>query len=227
MLSLFRLALGKIMLENPRTKPMNKSSHKKGLSNNMISERYTKAAKTGYIAMSAILGAIGIMLIVVPDFSAVLAARICGGTLAAFGIFKLIGYFSKDLYRLAFQYDLAFGILLLSIGAVMLIRPGKAIHFICAMMGVYILADGLMKIQISIDAKRFGLRSWVYILITAFFACIAGLLMLFRPDNGARILTILLGISLLSEGVLNLLTAITAVKLRNKNIIDVDFTEND
>lgn len=193
----------------------------------MISERYTKAAKTGYIAMSAILGVIGIMLIVVPDFSAVLAARICGGTLAAFGIFKLIGYFSKDLYRLAFQYDLAFGILLLSIGAVMLIRPGKAIHFICAMMGVYILADGLMKIQISIDAKRFGLRSWVYILITAFFACIAGLLMLFRPDNGARILTILLGISLLSEGVLNLLTAITAVKLRNKNIIDVDFTEND
>ncbi len=190
-------------------------------------EQYTKAAKTGYIAMSAILGVIGIMLIVVPDFSAVLAARICGGTLAAFGIFKLIGYFSKDLYRLAFQYDLAFGILLLSIGAVMLIRPGKAIHFICAMMGVYILADGLMKIQISIDAKRFGLRSWVYILITALFACIAGLLMLFRPDNGARILTILLGISLLSEGALNLLTVITAVKLRKKNVIDVDFTEND
>lgn len=193
----------------------------------MISERYTKAAKTGYIAMSAILGAIGVMLIAVPDFSAVLAARICGGILAAFGIFKLIGYFSKDLYRLAFQYDLAFGILLLSIGTVMLIRPGKAIHFICAMMGVYILADGLMKIQISIDARRFGLSSWLYILITAIFACIAGLIMLFRPDNSASILTMLLGISLLSEGVLNLLTAVTAVKLRNKNIIDVDFTEND
>lgn len=128
---------------------------------------------------------------------------------------------------MAFQYDLAFGILLLSIGAVMLIRPGKAIHFICAMMGVYILADGLMKIQISIDARRFGLRSWLYILITAIFVCIAGLIMLFRPDNGARILTMLLGISLLSEGVLNLLTAVTAVKLRNKNIIDVDFIEND
>ena len=193
----------------------------------MISERYEKAAKTGYITMSAILAAIGVMLIVVPDFSAVMAARICGGTLTAFGIFKLIGYFSKDLYCLAFQYDLAFGILLLSIGAVMMIRPGKAIHFICAVMGVYILADGLMKIQISIDARRFGLRSWLCILITAIFACIAGLIMLFRPDNGARILTMLLGISLFSEGVLNLLTAVTAVKLRNKNIIDVDFTEND
>ncbi|MDE5763603.1 MAG: DUF308 domain-containing protein [Ruminococcus sp.] len=193
----------------------------------MVSERYTKTAKTGYITMSAILGVIGVMLIVVPDFSVALTARICGGTLAVFGIFKLIGYFSKDLYRLAFQYDLAFGILLLGIGAVMLIRPGKAIHFICAMMGVYILADGLMKIQISIDAKRFGLRSWLYIFITAVFACISGLIMLFRPNDGARILTVLLGISLLSESVLNLLTAVTAVKLRNKNIIDADFIEKD
>lgn len=193
----------------------------------MIYERYTKAAKTGYIVMSAILTAIGIMLILIPDFSAFMAARICGVTLAVFGIFKLIGYFSKDLYRLAFQYDLAFGILLLSIGAVMLIRPGKVIHFICAMMGVYILADGLMKIQISIDARRFGLRSWLYILITAIFACIAGLIMLFRPDNSTRILTILLGISLFFEGILNLMTAITAIKLRNKNIIDIDCSEND
>lgn len=193
----------------------------------MIFEQYTKTAKIGYIAMSAILGVIGIMLIAIPDFSVTLAARICGVTLAVFGIFKLIGYFSKDLYRLAFQYDLAFGILLLSIGAVMLIRPGKAIHFICAMLGVYILADGLMKVQIAIDAKRFGLRSWLYIFITAILVCIAGLIMLFRPDNGARILTILLGISLLSEAALNLLTALTAVKLRNKNIIDVDFIEKE
>lgn len=191
----------------------------------MNSENYTKAAKTGYIALSVLLGALGVTLMAIPDFSVTLAARICGGTLAAFGIFKLIGYFSKDLYRLAFQYDLAFGILLLSIGAVMLIHPGGAIHFICAMLGVYILADGLMKVQIALDAKRFGLRSWIYIMTAALLACTAGLVMLFRPAEGARLLTVLLGLSLLLEGILNLLTALTAVKLRNKkrsDIIDID-----
>ncbi|MGN0580271.1 MAG: HdeD family acid-resistance protein [Ruminococcus sp.] len=195
----------------------------------MISENYTKAAKTGYIVLSVLLGALGVLLITVPDFSLTLAARICGGTLAAFGIFRLIGYFSKDLYRLAFQYDLAFGILLLNIGAVILFRPGGAIHFISAVLGVYILADGLMKVQISLDAKRFGLHSWIWILIAALSACIAGIIMLFRPAYGARILTVLLGTSLLLEGILNLLTALTAVKLRNKNnsdIIDADYTED-
>lgn len=196
----------------------------------MISEHHTKTAKTGYITFSVLLGLLGILLIAVPDFSVALAARICGGTLAAFGVFKIIGYFSKDLYRLAFQYDLAFGILLIIIGAVMLFRAGSVIHFICAVVGVYILADGLMKIQIALDSKRFGLRSWIWILVTAVLTCIVGLIMLCRPAESTRFLMILFGISLLSEGILNLLTAVTAIKLRNKNIIDLkpsDYNDND
>lgn len=187
----------------------------------MISEYHTKTAKTGYITFSVLLGLLGIFLIAVPDFSVALAAKICGVTLAAFGVFKIIGYFSKDLYRLAFQYDLAFGILLIIIGAVMLFRAGSVIHFICAVVGVYILADGLMKIQIALDSKRFGLHSWIWILTMAVLTCIAGLIMLCRPAESIRFLMILFGISLLSEGILNLLTAITAIKLRNKNIIDL------
>lgn len=193
----------------------------------MMSENYTRTAKTGYIALSAILSIFGIILISVPDFSMILAVRICGGIMAAFGGFKLIGYFSKDLFRLAFQYDLAFGILLLSIGALMLIRPTGIINIAGVMIGLYILADGLMKIQISLDSKRFGIRSWYLILIMAVLACIAGLVLLFRPADGARIIAVLIGISLLLEGALNMLTVLVAVKLKNKNIIDVKISDND
>ncbi len=193
----------------------------------MMSENYTKTAKTGYIALSVILSIFGIILISVPDFSMTLAVRICGGIMTAFGGFKLIGYFSKDLFRLAFQYDLAFGILLMSIGALMLIRPKGIINIAGVMIGLYILADGLMKIQISIDSKRFGIRSWYLIMIMAVLACTAGLVLLFKPSDGARIIVILIGISLLLEGALNMLTVLVAVKLKNKNIIDVKISDND
>lgn len=196
----------------------------------MMSEYYTKAAKTGYIILSVLLFALGVLLIAIPDFSLGLLSKICGAVLAAFGIFKIIGYFSKDLYRLAFQYDLAFGILLISIGAVMILRTEGVIHFLCGVLGVYILADGLMKIQISIDAKRFGLRSWIWIMSAAILTCIAGLMMLFRPAESTRFLMIIIGISLLSEGILNLLTSITAIRTysnrkpvnNNSNIIDLE-----
>lgn len=180
----------------------------------MISERYTRTAKIGYTVISILLGSLGLVLMLRPDLSVLLAARICGGIFAVFGIFRLIGYFSRDLFRLAFQYDLAFGILLLSLGAWMLFRPVSAVHFLCAVIGIYILADGLMKIQIAMDAKYFGLRPWYWIFAAAVPACAAGLLLLLRPSDGARLMTVLLGASLLLEGLLNLLTVHLTVKSR-------------
>ena len=86
-----------------------------------------RAAKIGYIVMSLILCVLGTVLIAVPDFSLTAVGVICGAVMIVFGIIRLIGYFSKDLYRLAFQYDLTLGIVMIILGAVMLFRPGSLI----------------------------------------------------------------------------------------------------
>lgn len=65
-----------------------------------------ESSQTGYIIISAVLCVLGAVLIAFPDFSVSLLGVICGITMIVFGIVKLTGYFSKDLYRLAFQYDL-------------------------------------------------------------------------------------------------------------------------
>ncbi len=187
-----------------------------------------KTAKIGYIVMSILLCLFGILLIVFPEFSNGILGIIAGILLILFGGVKLVGYFSKDLYRLAFQYDLAFGILLIILGAVMLIHPGTLMSFTCIALGLFILADGLFKIQIAFDSKRFGIREWWLILALALIACICGLVLVFRPTESASIITILLGITLLSEGLLNLGTVITAVKIiRNQqpDYIETDYID--
>ena len=80
-----------------------------------------RTAKVGYIVMSLALCAFGIVLIVLPDISAKILGIICGVIAAAFGCVRLVGYFSKDLYRLAFQYDLASGALITALGVIMLL----------------------------------------------------------------------------------------------------------
>lgn len=172
-----------------------------------------RSAKIGYIVLSILICALGILLIAFPSFSVSLLGWVSGGLLVLFGIVKLIGYFSKDLYRLAFQYDLAFGILLLALGTVILVHPGSVMNFICIALGIVILADGLFKIQISTQARQFGLRKWWLILLFAVAACLCGAALLFRPAEGSRVLTILLGISLLAEGILNFATILMAVKI--------------
>ena len=93
-----------------------------------------RIAKTGYIVMSVVFCVVGVLFIALPERSAVV--------------------------RLAFQYDLEFGILLIALGVISLLRTADVMDFICVAMGIAILADGLFKIQISVDARRFGIPSW-------------------------------------------------------------------
>ncbi len=194
----------------------------------MNTTKFIRTAKVGYIALSALLCLFGLLLIIFPDTAANVAGVICAILLIAFGIIKIIGYFSRDIYRLAFQYDLAFGLLMILLGAAMFANPGSLSSFICLSLGLYILTDSLFKIQIALDARRFGVRSWMLILISAVLAGIGGLLLVLRPTESIPVLVVMLGISLLFEGLLNLITVLTSVKVMRElrpDAIEVEYRE--
>lgn len=172
-----------------------------------------KTAKIGYIAISIVLCVVGIILIVIPKISYSFIGTICSIMLIVFGIIRIIGYFSKDLYRLAFQYDFAFGAMMILLGILILVHPGSLMNFICITLGLSFLTDGLFKIQIAFESKKFGLKKWWLILASAIITGIFGGILMFRPSESSNILTILIGISLLSEGMMNISTVITAVKI--------------
>ena len=172
-----------------------------------------KAAKIGYLVISGLLCAMGILIILHPETSMHTIGILCGLTLIVFGAIKLVGYFSKDLFRLAFQYDLAFGILLAAVGVITLCHPGEAMTFLCVMFGIPVLADGLFKIQVAVDAKRFGIGQWWLVLLLAVLTGVIGLLLVLRPTEGAQALVMLMGASLFLDGALNLTVALCAVKV--------------
>jgi uncharacterized membrane protein HdeD (DUF308 family) len=113
-----------------------------------------RIAKIGYIIMSIVFCIVGSVLVAFPELSMMLIGRALGIAMIIFGGIKLVGYFSRDLYRLAFQYDLEFGILLVVLGLIVLIKPANAINFIFIAIGIAILADGLFKVQIAVDSKK-------------------------------------------------------------------------
>ena len=133
-----------------------------------------RVAKTGYIAVSILLAVLGIVLIAWPTFSVNALGVICGILLILFGGVKLVGYFSKDLYRLAFQYDMPFGILLIILGIIMLIHPGNLASFICVVFGLSVLISSLFNIQTALDAKKFGINQWWLIFALSVIAAVWG-----------------------------------------------------
>jgi uncharacterized membrane protein HdeD (DUF308 family) len=179
----------------------------------MKSTKAIRAAKLGYIIMSIVMSFLGICLIVHPDLSASVICRLVGCVMVVWGIVKLVGYFSKDLYRLAFQYDLSLGLLLLAVGLVMVSHPLGFTSVLFSVIGVLVLADGLFKVQIALDTKRFGIGKWGLIGVLAVLTGIFGLLLIINPFKGVNIIMILAGISLLLEGIANLFVAIYTVKV--------------
>lgn len=178
-------------------------------------------AKAGYIVMSLVFCGAGVLFIVKPELSAMVISRALGAAMIVFGLIKLVGYFSKDLFRLAFQYDLGFGLLLIALGILVLAKPAGVLDFIFVALGIAILADGLFKVQIAVDSKRFGISTWWLTLVLAMVTGVVGLALVFRPWDSARLLTTLLGAALLAEGILNLCVAVSTVKIVDHQRPDV------
>ena len=187
-----------------------------------------KTAKIGYIVSSVLFVIFGLMLMIFPEISLSTIGTLIGCAMIVFGIFKVIGYFSKDLFRLAFQYDLAFGILLGVLGVIILMKPEKMMSFLCVALGIAILTDGLFKIQIAVDSKTFGIGRWWLIMIAALLTVSIGLMLIFRPADAAITITMMVGIALILDGLMSLITVLSTVKIikhQQPDIVEIKYRE--
>ncbi len=187
-----------------------------------------RIAKYGYIVICAVYCLAGLLMMLLPAPTVHVIAIFFGIAMLVFGIVKLVGYFSKDLFRLAFQFDLEFGILLIALGVITLIKPGNVMSFICTALGVCTIADSLFKTKIAFDAKRFGIRQWFLTLGLAVLTGAVGLVLTLHPSEALQAMCVLLGVSLFAEGLLNLSVAITFVKIirhQKPDVLDAEDCE--
>lgn len=175
--------------------------------------KYLRSARNFYVVCSALLCVLGILLICWPTMSAKVLCVILGVVSLVYGIEKIIGYFSKDIYHLAFQFDLALGIFVGIIGVVLLIHPGSVMSLVAVIIGIFMLVEGVFKIQTSVDAQRFGLGKWWLILLGAVLSILLGICLIFDPFQGGAMLMTFVGISLLIDGIQNLFNAFYTIKI--------------
>ena len=186
----------------------------------MNSSGTLKIARNGYIVMAVIFCALGIFLMVNPTKAMKIICVLAGILFIADGIIKIIGYFSRDFYCLAFQFDLGFGILMIAIGILILVRREAILRLIFVIFGLVILTDALLRIQMSVEAKKFGLKLWWAVLLIAVTTGIFGMLLLVDLAGGAKLTVIFTGVAFLLEGILKLCVVVYTVKIReNENVV--------
>lgn len=130
--------------------------------------------KIVYSIVSFMLLLYGIFLMIYPKIGIQWIYKIGGILFIGIGIAKVIGYFSKDLLQLAFQHDLAMGIVSIVIGILMLMWTKDMIRILTICLGLFMLMEALLKIQTAIDARQIGMKSWWLILIIGLITAVIG-----------------------------------------------------
>ncbi len=173
-----------------------------------------KSAKYSHFSASLLQLLAGISLTVFSEMSNQTMAKVLAAMFILVGATKLLGYFSNDLYKLAFQFDMAIGVFVTVFGVLLLVRPGSFLEALPKVMGLYIILDGVLKLQTAFDARRFGIRFWSVIMATALLVGVMGVLVSLEIMGSVRSEIVLLGASLAIDGAENAWVTMATVKVR-------------
>lgn len=177
-------------------------------------------ASVGIIVMGA-------CLLIWPGASAEAICVSMGIWAIVYGAVRMAGYFCNELYRLAFQFDLAVGLLSILGGAVLLLRAGRVMTYLPIFIGVFLLVDSVLRFQTAMDAKAFGMGKWWVILLAAILGAAVGLWLLVRPGESAAGLVRLLGLALIVDGGESLLAGLYTVKTPRRSaavVVEGEYT---
>lgn len=188
-------------------------------SNNAV----VRSAKIINIVSASLMLVAGVLLMTINSLEEIVAQRILLGILFGMtGAAKIFGFFSNDLYRLAFQYDFAYGIFCELLTLLLVLSPSQNYEVLYLLLVVYVLMDALLKVQMSLDARRFGMRSWGAILGTALGLVALGAFAAAAIQAELVRALFLVGLALALDGVENCwITAYTVrIRAKKKNFSD-------
>ena len=171
-----------------------------------------KNFKNMYSILTICLILVGAVLLIAPGIALHVLCIIFGIYMIIYGAVKIMGYFAKDAYQLAFQFDLALGIVIAIVGIVFVCRTARVVQLLSTCIGIVMLVDATFKIQTSIDSKRFGISRWWLMLILAVIVAAIGILLILMPGETTRLMVRLIGLNLCMDGILNLVIVIDTVK---------------
>ena len=124
--------------------------------------------KREIIFMAIALIIMGAVFVIFPAASAVTICYIIAAALCVWGITRLAGYFRTSRFNIFGSYGLVQGAVLLAGGIFIFIKPEFLAGFIVTIIGIIMLADGVLKIQYAVDLLRIKGQGFIEIFIRLF-----------------------------------------------------------
>ncbi len=177
------------------------------------------------MAISFCMLALGVLMIIWPEISAVAVCCILGIICLATGIYQVVRYFNLGFAGLFFRFDLTLGICSILAGILLLLHPAGATVLLPFAVGLYIITGSVFDIQYSVEMRRWRIGNWWLSMVLGIISTIFAFFLMLNPFQGVSALMIFIGISLIVGSIQNFYAIhciSSAVKASRKDdVIDV------
>ena len=97
-----------------------------------------------------------------------------------------------------------------TVHGILLIRPQTVVSILPILVGLFVIMDGVMRVQSAFELRAAGYDRWWSLLILALVSVVLGAVMLWNPFGTVELLVMAIGVILMVEGALNLVGYIWA-----------------
>ena len=149
-----------------------------------------------------------------------------GVILLLIGVFPVIDYFRYRKDGLGASVGLISGIFSIVCGLMLLINEDLLMILIPVFIGVWMIINGINKIQVSFEIKDLGEKSWIITFIYSILIIVLGGYFIVNPISGATTVTSFIGIILCIYAVLDIIDCVI-IKVKVKSFKkELDKIEN-
>ena len=163
------------------------------------------------ILTAVLLIILGILLIANPTGAVLTVCRIVGCILFIGGVVLLLMFIGRKGWETGSTWDVVIGVLgavLLAIGLFIIIRPGTVVGFVGILFAIILFFHAFYDMREMRNLKRMNDERWWISLICAAVTFLMGLWILLSPITVPAIMTILTGVFLIFDGIVELFLAV-------------------
>lgn len=172
----------------------------------------SKIMKNSMFTAAVLYIIMGLGLIIFQQSAMTAVCYMAGAAGILYGAIRLFIFFSDVNKSLSEGTGLVAGGVFFILGLTLLICSKTIVTVFSLITGLAIATDSIIKIQNSLELRRLGQNKWKALLISALVMLVISVVLLFDPWNGTPFIAVTMGIALIADAILNLISIWAASK---------------
>ena len=186
-------------------------------------ERFMAKFLKSSLISSITLLIISLFLFFETEATIITISYIIGSILIAIGTITIMKYINNLKSSIRNELDIIYGVGMAILGIIVISNPKGLASIIPFVLGIIMIITSATKLQISLDIMKKNEGKMTTSTILLLITCICGVVLIFNPFSGAKILAKIIGIIILIYALLDIVSTFKIQKIiKKRNIKEND-----